>query len=140
MDYRGDFFKNILFIALKGCLYMADHQMSSLSVLNILYHTYITFQKFGKARGTLDPQGRIKGLLRFRSFFITLQILHVELSNMVCTYNVHANVLCRFFGKIGPQGLIVGVCYFKNILFLAFKGSNHIIDQSMSLLSTLTIT
>ena len=40
---------------------MADHQMSLLSVLNILYHTYITLQKFGKAGGTPDPQGRIKG-------------------------------------------------------------------------------
>ena len=50
-DYRGDFFKYSFFIALKGCIYMADHQMSLLSVLNILYHTYITLQKFGKAGG-----------------------------------------------------------------------------------------
>ena len=61
-DYRGDLFQYRLFIALKGCIYMADHQMSVISVLNIPYHTYITFKKFGKAPGNARPTGADKGV------------------------------------------------------------------------------
>ena len=61
-DNRGDFIKYRLFIALKGSIYMADHQMSFISVLNVPYHTYITFQVFGKAHRNARPTGADKGV------------------------------------------------------------------------------
>ena len=61
-DYRGDSIKYALFIALKGCIYMAVHQMSLISVLIILYHTCITFEKFGQAQGNARPTGADKGV------------------------------------------------------------------------------
>ena len=48
--------------------------------------------------------------------------------------------MCKVFGKIGSQGRIVGVFWFKNILFLAFKGRICMRDHSMSLISPPTIT
>ena len=40
---------------------MADHQMSFISVLNIIYPNAKIFRSLVRLGGTLDPQGRIKG-------------------------------------------------------------------------------
>ena len=57
----GDFITLIL-IALKYCIYMADGQISLISVLIILQYACITFQKLDIARGETQTTGVDKGV------------------------------------------------------------------------------